>query len=589
MTELSISKESLIQDFLSKDNTTSLYKTIISKNELDNITKKEKEKILSSLLETMKDKYKTLKFSQINKNNMNAIKSQFNNICINTLNPLIDTIKKTQVNNNPLHDRKFDRDFNTVKKTVSISDRPASSIHIDTTKSVSLSDKLKDLEESRNSYIKKPVVDVPDFLKPIKVGKVDMMYNNNNKSTEPPKTLLGYSSEPESNFSSVSLPSSKFNDSMTVQQRLAQLEQDRQMPPSQDNSIQQASPNSQSNGFPPPQQTSVHAQNNSQSNGFPPPQQTSVHAQNNSQSNGFPPPQQISNNSYNNSQNNSQQEFQQTSNTQQYQNNSIHDEYRNHTIQGGSQYNNLQLQSSQESINMINSLSRVINEMKMEIDSLKQTKKQTSKKSLQLEINKIDSIYKYVFSPVDNIINLKLVSYYLPEPCYNIIEDTYFNYYLDNNDCKIHIMKGYYNISRLIEILNRNNDLIFSLDEITLRVRISTSDDTKVFKIIHTCISMKLGFNASDNIQTISAERLPDLRLPTKLNLYITNLQESPIGILNFNGSSVCNLNFMNQITLNKLDIKFTTEDNIVYNFNGVPYNLSFMVDILVDSVQSYM
>ena len=85
----------------------------------------------------------------------------------------------------------------------------------------------------------------------------------------------------------------------------------------------------------------------------------------------------------------------------------------------------------------------------------------------------------------------------------------------------------------------------------------------------------------SDDVQTITASNLYDLRLPTKLYLYINNLQEHPIGILNINGSSICDLNFNIPISLDLLDIKITTEDNINYNFNGINYNLSFQIDIL--------
>ena len=79
----------------------------------------------------------------------------------------------------------------------------------------------------------------------------------------------------------------------------------------------------------------------------------------------------------------------------------------------------------------------------------------------------------------------------------------------------------------------------------------------------------------------IVADKLVDLRVPTKLYMYIINLQESPVGILNFNGSSICNLVFDTPISLNELNILFTTEDKEEYNFNNILYNLSFKIDII--------
>ena len=206
-------------------------------------------------------------------------------------------------------------------------------------------------------------------------------------------------------------------------------------------------------------------------------------------------------------------------------------------------------------------------------------KPKSTKKSLQLEINKSDSIYNYIFSPLDNITSIKLVSYYLPSPPYNIIEDTCLTYII-TEPININIMRGYYSIEKLIEKLNINNDLFFSLDDITLKIKITLKninvEENINFKIIKNYLSVKLGFDTSELIAT----NLYDLRIPTKLNFYILNLQEEPLGILNFNGTSICNLNFNMPISLNKLEIKFTTEDNIVYNFNKILYNLSFIIEI---------
>ena len=140
-------------------------------------------------------------------------------------------------------------------------------------------------------------------------------------------------------------------------------------------------------------------------------------------------------------------------------------------------------------------------------------------------------------------------------------------------------MNGFYTIDRLIEILNQNNDLIFKLD-ISQKINISCNVD---FKIIPNDITKKCGFNINTNnkYNNITATNLPDIRLLTKLNLYLLNLQNDyPFGILNINGSSICELNFINPISLDHLNLKYTTVDNMDYDFNGISYNLSFQIII---------
>ena len=225
--------ELVSKDFLSKENTTYLYKTIITSNELDNISKPEKEQILKDLIDSMKTKYKTLDMSKINKGNMNIVKKQFNDLCMKN----VKITKSKPVNTN--HDRKFERDFNTIKKTVTISDRPNDSYGAapknsrDMLNTSSIADRLKELEDSRRTESKGIVV-TPDFLKPVKVGKSDYEQNNTNTSP-PPRSLLGYNNEEESNFTSSTSSPDKYTSTMSIQERLAQIEKERQIPSSTPN------------------------------------------------------------------------------------------------------------------------------------------------------------------------------------------------------------------------------------------------------------------------------------------------------------------------------------------------------------------
>jgi hypothetical protein len=154
------------------------------------------------------------------------------------------------------------------------------------------------------------------------------------------------------------------------------------------------------------------------------------------------------------------------------------------------------------------------------------------------------------------------------------------------------IPKGNYSIDNLLNYLNKNNDLIFSID-FTQKVSIKSKEENITFEIVPNLISYKLGFinnrtngNNSNNNTSIIAERIYDLRMPSKLLLFIKNINpDGPICILNFNNTSICNLQFNSPISLSSLELEFYTEDNVLYNFNDIVYNLSFAIDILQSNV----
>ena len=643
------------KDFLSKENTTYLYKNIITANKLDNIPKQDKEKIINQLCESMKKTFKTLELAKINTNNLNLVKKQFNDLCIKDVNIFIASkknivnIKQVVKNQEPVedinHDRKFNRDFNTIKKPVTVSDRPSSSINTTSHNMTgSINDRLKELEDSRRNENNKLPPTVPDFLKPVKVGKVSQSYevpsinNQNNK-----KPLLGYGEEDESNFKSSN--KTNYNENMSVQERLALIESERKLPlnnmqsnqaplnpnisslfnQSIDQSSQFQPPPSQQFQPPPSQQFQPPPSQQFQpppsqqfqpppSQQFqPPPQQFQPPPSQQFQpppSQQFqpPPPQQFQP---------PPQQFQPPS--QQFQPPSQQFQPPPQQFQPPPQQ--FQMETFQQQ-NKINELYETIEFMKQEIMNLKNNKK-TTVKSLQLEINKSDSSYKYMFNRLDNIVSINLVSYYLPVPYYNIIKDTVFNYsvqelirhdsssinntsdtsmnieksnldshstYTLNPDIpqfniikkSILIKQGFYNIDKLIDILNMNDDLLFSTDT-SMKININIKNTNNNFNIIINKLSEKLGF-INNNInfsKTLVADKLVDLRIPTKLFMYILNLQDVPVGILNFNGNSICNLVFDTPISLNELNILFTTEDKEEYNFNNIMYNLSFKIDIM--------
>jgi hypothetical protein len=555
-----MSESIAMNEFLSKENISNIYKSLVLTNELNNLSKQQKDNIINQLINVMKKVYKTLDISKINKTNLLLVKKQFNDIAIKQTNELI----KNNNTNNELNNRQNERNFNSVKRPVPIPgvDRPHNSFvgnpHGPAPPSVSadfmhratqdVGTRLAELENSRRTMNEKQVQpDIPDFLKPVKVGKTNEQnipgLSSSNTNSKP---LLGFNTDIDDNFSS-SVPKAdktKYNEGLSTQDRLKQLEMERNMPVS-------------GNNPPPPSNLNVSSMfnsNNSNQNMFnqppslpqynqqPPPQY-------NQQPPSIPPPQ--------------------------------------YNQQPPPQYN-----QPPPPNNQINDLTFKINEMQQIIINLKKeneilknqtlTKKQTST-FFQLEVNKKDASYNFQFNPIKNIASIKLASYNLPQPVYNIIDDCVFKYKINGNDKIIYIHKGSYNIETLLNVLNNNtDDMIFSVD-ISHKISIKNKDNIS-FQLIDNNLTNKLGFiKIPDSpVNILIADRIYDLRPPNKLLLFLKNIYpEQPIGILNFNGTSVCDLQFNPLISLNNLMIEFYTENNVLYNFNDIPYNLSFIIEIM--------
>jgi hypothetical protein len=237
----------------------------------------------------------------------------------------------------------------------------------------------------------------------------------------------------------------------------------------------------------------------------------------------------------------------------------------------------------------MNELNQIILSLKQENDFLKseimkiQAKKVPSVNTLQLDISKKEPQYNFQFNTINNVLSLKLLSYNLPQPAYNIVENTQFIYKMNDTEYKIYISKGNYNIDNLLDNLNNNSHLLFSVDFMQ-KVSIKSKDES-LFQIVPTLLSYKLGFNnqqSTNNINIITAYRIFDIRMPSKLLLFIRNINSNePICSLNFNNSSICNLQFNSPLVLSSLQLEFYLEDNTLYNFNDLFYNLSFAIETI--------
>jgi hypothetical protein len=255
-----MSENSISKDFLSKENIANLYKQIAISNEYSNLNKQQKDFIINQLIDTMKKVYKTnLELSKINTSNVDSVKKQFNSIVIKQTTELIkNNIKVENVSN----DRNNRRTFETINRNVPNPngiDRPTSSILgkpvIPSQMNVSdnflkkttgdLASRLSELENNRRMGTNNNIQpDIPDFLKPTKVGKVNE-FDNMPSNIISDRKLEGIGGFDSDNFKKDNLlvDKSKYNDTLSVQDRLKKLEAERGMSVSYSNQTQNSNKN----------------------------------------------------------------------------------------------------------------------------------------------------------------------------------------------------------------------------------------------------------------------------------------------------------------------------------------------------------
>ena len=264
--------------------------------------------------------------------------------------------------------------------------------------------------------------------------------------------------------------------------------------------------------------------------------------------------------------------------------------------------------------------------------------------SLQLEVKPPNNESKYIYSfhEVTNISSIKLASYSLPEPKFNIrhddnnilsfmiktainknhqdlritlkhnIPNILFNSYItennetvektnykrkekkyENQEINIEINPGYYSIYTLLNIINSTinsklNNNIYNINEKIIFKLLDNQkiliDSTVPIKIDKTnLITNVFGFKNIKNefvYYNLKSDKIWDLRIPNQLYLYLENIEpEYPFGILYFNDINQCKINFKTPINLDQLHIKFCDIENNLYNFNNLKHILNFEVE----------
>jgi hypothetical protein len=470
-------------------------------------------------------------------------------------------------------------------------------------------DRLKKIQSERNN------INVPKTQTNIDFTKSDFQQSQNNyQSPQQPQNNYQPPQQPQNNYQPPQQPQNNYQ---PPQQPQNNYQPPQQQPP------QQQPPQ---NNYQPQQQQQNNYQQPPQNNYQPPQQQ---------QNNYQPPPQQLQNNYQPPQQppmNNNMAELKSSLKTL-----NINVPDKNNVAQKIQQYQdkiiNLETQNN-ELLELINKLQNNINSNESEkltqiktqiaaefadltiknekIDTLNSTLKlkEVQLTTKETSINELIAKYDYLFKSeyiqfevsntenksaytwplelIKNIIGIKLMTYSIPLPRFNIEENknNIFSFKLNEQEHSITLSTGKYTIDELITILNQkikqiNETLSISIN-VEQKVIFESSNTEDTITIINTMLSKEnLGFLVNIENKNIQiADKCWDLRIDNKVYLYLNNLSEDiPFGILYFNGTAVSQFKFEKPFNLNNLEVVFKDSYGMPYNFHNLSHSLTFLIE----------
>jgi hypothetical protein len=192
------------------------------------------------------------------------------------------------------------------------------------------------------------------------------------------------------------------------------------------------------------------------------------------------------------------------------------------------------------------------------------------------------SKYVFNFNRISNIHGIKLMSYSIPTPRYNIEEDknNVFKIKCNEETIEIKLNSGKYKIDDLLGILNKKSNLTFELNY-EEKVEIKSENE---FQIISTPLSMEvLGFTetSSELTNEYIANKTWDLRVEDKVYLFINNVEENiPFAVLYTGNQAVQQFKFDEPIELDNLEIEFKDSKGRPFNFYGLTYSINVQLEL---------
>jgi len=205
-------------------------------------------------------------------------------------------------------------------------------------------------------------------------------------------------------------------------------------------------------------------------------------------------------------------------------------------------------------------------------------------KHVQMDISPQTPTSKYVFNfnKISNIHGIKLMSYSIPVPRYNIEEDKNNIFKIKSNEetIEIKLNSGKYKIDDLLGVLNKKSNFTFELNY-EEKVEIKGENE---FEIIPTPLSMEvLGFTEtpSELANEYIANKTWDLRVEDKVYLFINNVDENiPFAVLYTGNQAVQQFKFDEPIELDNLEIEFKDSKGRQFNFYGLTYSINVQLEL---------
>jgi len=207
--------------------------------------------------------------------------------------------------------------------------------------------------------------------------------------------------------------------------------------------------------------------------------------------------------------------------------------------------------------------------------------------SKQLGENFDEYVYPLPFE-LSGVIKFSLSSYSIPESKYNIEEHNNVFEYEINSETKNIILKiGVYTINKLIDNLNKNDHIKFTIND-DQHIVASSSEN---FKIINTILSSNvLGFkeNNYENNDIYEADQLWDLRFKDHIILQVSEIcDEDFLCCLTYNGKSDSLIEFDTPISIDKLKIKFVDSDGCKVKFYNQHHILIFRAECVREDLST--
>ena len=225
---------------------------------------------------------------------------------------------------------------------------------------------------------------------------------------------------------------------------------------------------------------------------------------------------------------------------------------------------------------------------------------------IQMDISPQNPSSKYVFEfkEVKHINAIKLMSYSIPIPRFNIEENknNIFKIKYGDEIKEIKLNSGKYKIDHLLKLLTEKSNFNFELnyeEKVEIKLKKDSNDDEnniktdeennikpddgKKFDIIPTPLSVEvLGFTKEyTNENNYTAEKTWDLRIEDKVYLFINNLDENiPFAVLYLGNQAVQQFKFDESIDLDRLELEFKDSKARPYNFYGLTYSVNVQLEI---------